>query len=300
MSKIVLTGSSGLLGGAFQAILSDIDLTHLNRDRLNTANEQTLIESIRSSRPDVIINCAAATNVEGAEQNPGDDAAANTRLPGVLAQACKDADALLVHFSSTGCYGDWKTDPYVETDEPQPTTVHHRNKIDGETAIARSGCRHVIVRTGWLYGGAPALAKNFVWKRLLEARDKTDMTSDASQRGNPTYVGSLARQVMKIIDSGETGIFNVVAHGVASRFEYVSAIVEAAGLSCKVSPGPAFARLAKVSPNEGAVNVRLQALGIDIMPVWNESLTMYVQGLLQSQAWQALGNEATERASSDR
>jgi dTDP-4-dehydrorhamnose reductase len=152
-----------------------------------------------------------------------------------------------------------------------------------------SGCRHLIVRTGWLYVGAPALAKNFVWKRLLEARDKTEMMSDASQRGNPTYVGSLARQVMRIVASGETGIFNVVAQGVASRFDYVSAIVEASGFPCKVSPSPAFARLAKVSPNEGAVNARLQALVIDIMPPWNDALTTYVQELLQSEAWKPLG-----------
>ncbi|MGF6381308.1 dTDP-4-dehydrorhamnose reductase [Paraburkholderia atlantica] len=288
MNKFVITGASGLLGCAFQDVLADVDLTRLNRDQLQTATEEALIESIRSLRPSIVINCAAATNVEGAEQNPEQDAAANARLPGALARACKATDALLVHFSSTGCYGDWKAEPYVEEDKLHPTTEHHRNKRDGEAAIVQSGCRHIIVRTGWLYGGAPALAKNFVWKRLLEARDKTEMTSDASQRGNPTYVEDVARQVMKIIESGENGIFNAVAHGVVSRFEYVAAIVEASGSACKVRPGPAFARLAKVSPNEGAVNARLKALGIDIMPAWNESLTTYVHTLLQSHAWKTV------------
>lgn len=292
MNKIVLTGSGGLLGGAFQEILPGAGVIRLNRAQLNTANEAVLIESIRSAQPDIVINCAAATNVEGAEQSADDDTLANVRLPSTLAQACRETGTLLVHFSSTGCYGDWKIEPYVETDELRPTTVHHRNKAEGEAAILRSGCRHVIVRTGWLYGGAPALAKNFVWKRLLEARVKSEMTSDASQRGNPTYVGSLAQQVMKIVDSKETGIFNAVAQGVASRFEYVSAIVAASGLPCKVSPGPAFARLAKVSPNEGALNARLQALAIDIMPTWNEALTTYVQELLQSEAWTTLDREA--------
>ncbi|MFM0649273.1 sugar nucleotide-binding protein [Paraburkholderia bryophila] len=291
MNKFVLTGGSGLLGGAFQNVLADFDLAHLNRDQFRTLSEKALVESIQSARPTVVINCAAATNVESAEQNPNDDVVANTYLPGILARACREAGALLVHFSSTGCYGDWKTEPYLETDELRPTTVHHRNKVAGEAAIVQSGCRHIIVRTGWLYGGAPALSKNFVWKRLLEARSKPEMTSDASQRGNPTYIGSVARQVMRIVDSGETGVFNVVAQGVASRFEYVAAIVEASGLSCRVSPGPAFARVAKVSPNEGALNARLQALGIDMMPTWNESLEVYVREMLQSPTWTALTND---------
>lgn len=285
MRLITLTGSNGLLGNAFKQAIPEPERVCLTRADLSL---DALAATILRLVPAVVVNCAAATNLETAEQDPTEDTQVNAHLPALLADACKQAGALLVHFSSTGCYGNWKSAPYNETDELRPTTVHHRNKADGEAAIRRSGCRHLILRTGWLYGGTPAFAKNFVWKRLLEAHGKTDMTSDASQRGNPTYVGDLVRQTMTLLDTSQTGTFNVVAKGVASRFEYVKAIVDAARLPCKVSPGPAFARLAKVSPNEGAVNTRLQMLNLDVMPDWRASLSDYVHVLQQSPEWQAL------------
>lgn len=113
------------------------------------------------------------------------------------------------------------------------------------------------------------------------------MTSDATQRGNPTFASDLARQALAMIEAGLRGTFNVVGQGAASRFEYVSAIVRFAGLPCTVSPGPAFKRLAPVSPNETALNHRLGLLGLDRMPDWTESLATYVTALTSAPEWRA-------------
>jgi dTDP-4-dehydrorhamnose reductase len=123
-----------------------------------------------------------------------------------------------------------------------------------------------------------------VWKRILEARAASEMWSDSVQRGNPTYVGDVAAQTLALVRMRLRGLYNVVAEGAATRHAYVSRIVQAAGLACEVRPGPAFRRLAAVSPNESAVNYRLRLMGLDRMPSWTEALDRYVQQLLRAEA----------------
>jgi dTDP-4-dehydrorhamnose reductase len=283
LDRVVVTGASGLLGSSFLPLLAASEVHTIPHGRLS--DHEALLAELRALRPTAIFNCAAHTNVEAAEQFPEVDYAANAVLPGVLAQACKAAGAVLVHFSSTGCYGAWKSGPYTEEDALQPTTVHHRSKRDGENAVTASGCRSVIFRLGWLYGGAPAAPKNFVWNRLVEAASTRSMTSDDSQRGCPTHVAEVAKNAMKAIGAGASGVFNLTAHGVASRFDYVSTIVKASALDCVVQPGPAFKRRAAVSQNEAATNARLASLGLDEMQDWRMPLEAYVHELIASPSW---------------
>lgn len=284
---VLLTGAGGVLGSSFADALAGSSLAMLGREALDVRRPIEVQARVANSGAAVVINCAAHTDAEAAEADPHRAFAANSVLPGLLGAACRQAGAVLVHISSTGCYGDWKTEPYTEEDPVRPTTVHHRSKVSGEGAVRDSGCEHLILRTGWLYGGAQQ-PKNFVWRRLLEARGTARMTSDASQRGNPTFAGDVARQTLAMIDTGLRGTFNVVGQGAATRFEYVAEIVRAAGLACAVSPGPAFKRLAPVSPNETALNYRLGLMGLDRMPHWTESLAGYVAALTASAEWRAL------------
>jgi dTDP-4-dehydrorhamnose reductase len=285
LGRIILTGASGLLGSAFREALADHSVVTVGRGQLEPDAPDVLARIMGDVNPELVINCAAHTDVEAAERDPATDFKANGQLPGAIGAICKRQGATLLHFSSTGCYGDWKSTPYCEDDDVRPTTAYHRAKLAGEDAIRNSGCRHIVLRTGWLYGGLPDQPKNFVWKRLLEASSTDVMISDASQYGCPTYVGDLTRQALLMIGQSLEGTFNVTAQGNASRYEYVAAIVSAAGLPCVVKPGPGFKRLAPVSPNETAVNRRLQKLGLDYMPQWRESLRTYVASLLASPAW---------------
>ncbi len=284
--KVLLTGAGGVLGSAFAQALAGDDLATAGRDALDVRRAAAIQRLVAESGAEVVVNCAGHTDAEAAETEPNTAFAANSVLPGLLGAACRRAGALLVHFSSTGCYGDWKSEPYTEEDPVRPTTTHHRSKISGEAAVRDSGCEHLILRTGWLYGGTQQ-PKNFVWRRLLEARGTAHMTSDASQRGNPTFAGDVARQALSMVDAQLRGTFNVVGQGGASRFEYVAEIVRISALPCSVSPGPAFKRLAPVSPNETALNYRLSLLGLDAMPPWTESLAGYVEWLTASPDWRA-------------
>lgn len=291
--KILLTGVGGILGSGFAATLRDHAVTILGREALNVADPQGVVARVVTAQPDVLINCAADTDVEGAERDPSSSHDANAVLPDLLAAGCARVGALMTHFSSTGCYGAAKTTPYTEDDAPQPTTVYHRDKLAGEAAVAAAGGRYLILRTGWLFGGTPQHKKNFVWRRLLEARGQARMVSDGTQFGNPTFAGDLMRQTMALIAAGTEGVYNAVNSGEASRYDYVAALVAAAGLPCVVERSEAgFPRLAKVSPNEMARNARLDALQLNIMPPWREALRAYVASLLETEAWRSLEPES--------
>jgi dTDP-4-dehydrorhamnose reductase len=248
-----------MLGSAFVEALQGERLRTAGRETLHVRRPQAVLALVGDA--EVVINCAAHTDVEAAERDGDAAVAANTLLPGLLGAACRRAGATLVHVSSVGCYGDWKAEPYTEADPLRPTTAHHRSKAAGEVAVRDSGCEHLILRAGWLYGGAPGGAKNFVWKRLLEARTSARMTSDASQRGVPTFAPDMAREALEVLRTGVRGTYNLVAAGAASRFDYVAEIVRVSGLPCEVEAGPAFQRVAAVSPERDRGESRSRSVG---------------------------------------
>jgi dTDP-4-dehydrorhamnose reductase len=293
--KVLVLGAAGLLGQAFCNGLKGHDVVTASRGSLDVRQPSRIWALVESAAADVVVNCAANTDVDGAERTPETAYRVNAMLPGLVAQACRRSGALLLHISSTGCYGDHQSRPYTEEDPLLPTTVHHKSKMAGEQAVRDSGCRAIILRTGWLFGGSPHQTKNFVWKRLQEAASNPVMASDARQSGNPTWIDDVVHQAMVLIDIGLEGTFNCVGHGTATRFEYVSSIVALSGLPCRVEASAgAFARAARVSPNESATNFRLSLLEVDLMPPWRRSLQNYVDQARAWPEWRALTSSHLE------
>jgi dTDP-4-dehydrorhamnose reductase len=269
-----------MLGQAFLSHLAGEDIVCVNRSELDYTRAAAIRARFRQLRPNIIINCAGDTDVEGAEENQARAFAANALLPEILAQICRQEEARLVHFSSTGCYGDTKPTPYDDYDDLHPTTVHHRSKAAGERAVRSSGANHLILRLGWLFGGSTTLRKNFVWARISEARGKARMDADPTQFGTPTFVADVVTQTMAILAAGLTGTYNCVATGAASRLEYVRKILEFARLDTQLVPAT-FERKAPVSSNETAINLKLDLLGMNRMPHWEYGLRQYVSTLLE-------------------
>ncbi|QNT77816.1 dTDP-4-dehydrorhamnose reductase [Entomobacter blattae] len=273
-----------MLGSRFLEALP-AQITVFPREDSDIKKTNELFEKITQLKPDIILNCAADTNVEGAEDNPSLALSVNALLPSLLAQAARKIEALLVHFSSTGCYGINELNPWAphsDFETPNPTTAHHKSKIYGEDLIKDVGCRALILRLGWLYGGSIHHKKNFVWARIQEGRIKQELQSDPYQIGSPTHVDDVVKQTLHILEHNLTGVYNVVAHGAASRFDYVSKILSSAHLEVKLKP-LRFIRKAKVSFNEAAFNEKLAFMGLDIMPLWEEALETYVQTLLKEE-----------------
>ncbi len=275
---VVLAGAGGMLGTAFRRSALADRIVPLGREELSVGGVR---ERLRALAPSVVINCAADTDVEGAEEDARVAYEVNALLPELLARACREVGARMLHFSSTGCYGDWKRTPYDDWDRLQPTTAHHRAKAAGEEAVRAACPDSLILRLGWLYGGERGHRKNFVWARITEARGAAEMFSDPSQTGTPTHVDDVVRQSLVLLERDAGGTMNCVAQGAASRLEYVMRIVELAGLPTKLRPR-AFRRRAPVSPNEAAVNAKLGMLGLDVMPAWDEALARYVASLMEA------------------
>ena len=183
---IVLAGADGILGSAFQQRLPAPRLVKLGRRDLDAADPASVRRRMIGLTPSLVINCAADTDVEGAEAAPERALAVNATLAEALAQGAAETNARFVQFSSTGCYGAWKADPYQESDPLRPTTAHHRSKALGETLVLRAHPDALVLRLGWVFGGRRGQARNFVWARLCEARDKAEIGANAVQSGCPT------------------------------------------------------------------------------------------------------------------
>jgi dTDP-4-dehydrorhamnose reductase len=278
-----------MLGSAFSRIVGD-QAIEIGRDALYGDIPQRLSQLLDLHKPDAFINCAADVNADAAEVEPDNAFFTNSVLPGFFAAACRRRDTRFLHFSSTGCYGDWKSGPYLDYDELKPTTVHHRSKIAGEFAVRSATGNHLILRTGWLFGGGPHHKRNFVWRRIVEAANVPTLASDATQRGNPTFVDDVVNQSMSLLRAGITGTYNCVSETSTTRFGYVSEILSQSGLSCRVEPSSAFSRAAPVSSNETASNYYLSLVGLNIMPAWRTSLATYIREVRNWPEWKDILN----------
>ncbi len=283
-AQVLLLGAKGMLGSSFAHAVPADQIIVI--DRAATDDPLGLMHHLNATSPRVIINCAADTNVDSAEHNPAPAFATNALLPGLLAQVARDQGAILIHFSSTGCYGGTGTAPHSDYAPLAPPTVHHRSKAAGEQAIRDAGCRHLILRLGWLYGGTIDHRKNFAWARILEARGKPELASDPYQTGSPTHVADVVAQTLMLLESGLTGTYNCVATGAITRYDYVARILALAGLAPRLIP-KRFTRAAPVAANEAAVNDKLNQLGLNRMPNWDDALARYVQTLLDAEATRA-------------
>ncbi len=287
MKRIGITGASGLLGSSLMRILTHKDQLNpiiIDRQKLITFNK-AVSAYLDKLNLDYLIHCAANTNVEACELNPESCYQDNYTLTDYLAKQSKELDFNLVFISSTGIYGNHSDMPYCENDLIEPTTIYHKSKYFAEQAVMKQAKTPLIIRTGWLFGGASDNPKNFVANRIKEALTSNDVIhSDISQYGNPTFTDDVTQHILTLINLNLSGTFNCVSPYRTSRFEYVKMIIAISGLKNKVEPADAskFKRIAKVSNNESAVNERLQQLGLDQMPDWRHRLAEYIPILMKT------------------
>ncbi|WP_145559892.1 SDR family oxidoreductase [Yersinia mollaretii] len=281
--SIAITGSNGIVGSTLETFLIGSNYRVLKLKRIDYKLGTKLSDLVRifdENKISVLIHCAANTNVDFCELHPDIAYSDNYILTEFLSRACEINKIKLIYISSTGIYGNEGPAPYKEFDTVNPTTFHHRSKWLGEQSVINIVSDYLIIRTGWIFGGDWSLAKNFVANRIREAKKSNgEISSDISQYGNPTYAYDLCVQILKLIEVNICGVFNCVNQGVANRYEYVAEIIRLSGFPIKVVPvdGSVFTRVAKVSPNESAINYKLREYNIDIMPHWKDSLKSYLE-----------------------
>lgn len=215
-----------------EAGLEAIPLEHSD---LDISDAEATRRSIAEARPAVVINCAAWTDVDGAEADPAGAQAVNAHGAGNVACAADAAAAWTLHISTDYVFDGAGPEPYVESDPTAPLSVYGRSKLAGELAVAGAApARHTIVRSSWLFGpGGPSFPATIL--RLAHERDAIDVVED--QIGCPTFTGHLATALVSIAAGDPPpGIVHLAADGVCSWFQFAQAIVAGAGLDCEVKP----------------------------------------------------------------
>ena len=239
---ILVTGADGQLGREMQIasrssrnrfIFTDIAGEY---ERLDITDQQAIADIVRENHVNVIVNCAAYTNVDKAETDPETANLLNNIAAGNLADAMKAVNGTLIHISTDYVFQGDRNIPCREDWPTEPLGVYGKTKLAGEKSIEATGCASIIIRTAWLYSPC---GKNFVktMRDLTSSRESLKVVFD--QVGTPTYAGDLAETICRIIENGQldkTGIYHFSNEGVCSWFDFAKAICEMSGNTCDIRP----------------------------------------------------------------
>ncbi|WP_235320599.1 dTDP-4-dehydrorhamnose reductase [Methanosarcina mazei] len=259
--KTLIIGSSGMLGSDLCKVFPDaVKLTHHD---LDITDREQVIESILKIKPDVVINAAAYTNVDGCEDNKELAFQVNGSGPGYIAEACARAGAKLVHFSTDYVFDGSKKE-YIESDIPDPINVYGDSKLLGEKKIIENMDDYRIVRISWLFG---IHGKNFVETMLKLSGEMDTVKVVNDQFGKPTYTMDLAGKVKEIIEL-DLGIYHITNDGICSWYEFASSIIDNV-IPCTSEEFPRKAKRPKYSV---LVNTKTEP-----MRHWREALKDYLQ-----------------------
>ncbi len=239
--KVLITGSKGQLGLSIKKLapeFPDYRFIYTDVEELDITKADDIRKFISDTNPEVIINCAAYTAVDKAEEDTEKAHLLNTTAPGYLAKAASENNILLIHISTDFIFGGDRKTPYTEEDKAVPESVYAKTKADGEQEVVKNSKRAVIFRTSWLYS---EFGHNFVKTilRLAEERQEINVVND--QIGTPTYATDLAETILRLlpeltkINQG-TEIIHFSNEGIASWYDFAKEIVQQSGLKCKVNP----------------------------------------------------------------
>ncbi len=280
MMHVLIVGANGQLGRALHnACKAQHALTvwgHAEADISNPA----IVDRIGHLRPDVVLNCAAWTNVDKAEKEPDAVFAVNALGVSNLATACVRCGATMVHISTNEVFAGTPGCFYYEYDQPAPASVYARSKLAGEAAASRLLEHLYVVRVAWLFGPG---GNNFPSKIVAAADRNGTLKVVDEEIGNPTYAPDVAEAIFRLLESERYGIYHVVNQGYTSRFGLAQAVLQATGRGhiplspIKIADWP---RPASPPAHAVLVNQAAASLGIALRP-WQEAVQAYAEGYLE-------------------
>jgi dTDP-4-dehydrorhamnose reductase len=231
--RVLVTGAGGMLGREVTAACHarGHEVVALAHPALDIGDPGAADAALSSYRPDVVVNCAAYTDVDGAEDEEAEAMRVNDGGAALLAAAAQTIGAKIVHPSSDYVFDGSRGRAYVESDMPSPLSAYGRSKQAGETSVAVANPRHFIVRSSWLFGLG---GKNFVETMLRAGREQPEVLVVSDQVGSPTYTRHLAKGLAALAEGEEYGIHHISGGGRCSWYEFAQEIFDQAGVECRV------------------------------------------------------------------
>ena len=245
--KILITGSNGQLGNELQKIVStgkaeigavseeikNAEVFAMDVDILDITNLEQVKKVLNEVKPDVVINCAAATNVDGCEANQDLAFKINSLGPRNLAMVAEELGAKIVQVSTDYVFSGVGEAPLKECDLVAPVSVYGKTKLLGEEFVRDFSTKYYIVRTAWLYG---YVGHNFVYTMMKLGKDRDTLSVVNDQLGNPTHANDLAYHILKLIQTEEYGVYHCTGKGECSWYNFASEIMKLSGRNCTVNP----------------------------------------------------------------
>ncbi|WP_026889077.1 dTDP-4-dehydrorhamnose reductase [Clostridium beijerinckii] len=297
--KILITGCNGQLGNELQSIIksgkAEIDevsgsirkseVIALDVDKLDITNLTQVKEILNDVKPDVVINCAAATNVDGCEGNNDFSFRVNSIGPRNLAIICEEIGAKLVQVSTDYVFSGASNRPLTEYDLTAPYSVYGKTKLLGEQYVQQFCSKYFIVRTAWLYG---YIGKNFVYTMMRLGKEKDIIKVVDDQRGSPTHANDLAYHILKLIETEEYGIYHCTGKGECTWYEFAKIIIELCGEKCEVKPctSEEYITPAKRPEYSSLDNMMLRSTVGDEMRDWKEAIKSFIEKVMKGDSHQ--------------
>jgi dTDP-4-dehydrorhamnose reductase len=288
--KVLVTGANGMLGSALCPTLSKsghhVCATDLQNedgiDYLDVTKPGDIEDCVRRFDPDILVHLAAKTDVDSCELNPQESYDVNALGTKNVVEACATTKIPLVFVSTIGVFDGEQTEPYVETDIPNPVNTYGETKLKAEGIVCDSLHDYYIVRAGWMMGGGPSRDKKFVGKIMKQLQTNNEIMAVTDKFGSPTYAADFSDCLTKLMRTKHYGLYHCTNKGSASRFEVAQSILRYLGREdVRLTPvdSTRFPLPARRARSEVSRNSHLESLGLDTMRPWREALYDYVRTL---------------------
>lgn len=282
----MVTGAAGMVGRAVAAFgaAQGETVVAFNHHTLDISDEPKLNEAFEQERPDVVINCAAWTDVDGCELDPDRARRANALGPELLALACRKIGAQLIAISTDYVFSGEKDGFYTQRDQPNPQSAYGASKLEGEQRARTGWANTIVVRSGYIFGAG---GKNFLSTLIARARAGEELKAICDSFGTPTYAPDLARRLFELVQLNLPGTYHVVNAGEGTSFEgFARYALKAAGLNDSTLTTVHLAELQRPAPRPRNSRLRClvsEALGLEPLPSWQDAVREFIAADSSSQ-----------------